>query len=107
MLRELDAEPGDGGFELRARLGLEGELGLDRARDAGGEQRLFLCHGQRPERGEGLAVVLDLQPVEGKPRAVRQHRLTRRPALAKSASFMRIVGRSAVSRTAMSRACAL
>ena len=81
MLREFDAETRDGGFELRARLGLEGELGLHRARDAGGEQRLLVGLRQGPERGEGLAVVLDLQPVEGNARAVRQHRLARRPAL--------------------------
>ena len=38
MSGEVGVEPGDGGFEL----GLEGELPLGRARDAGREQRLLL-----------------------------------------------------------------
>ena len=79
MLREVDVEPRDRGFELGPRLGLEGELALDRPRDAGREQRLLLGLGQGPESGEGLAVVPDLQPVERQVRAVVQHGLARRP----------------------------
>ena len=79
MAREVDAEPGDGGFELGTGLELEGELGLHRARHAGGEQRLLVGHGQGTERGEGFAVVLDLQPVERQAGTVRQHGLARRP----------------------------
>ena len=76
---EVDAEPGHRGLQLRTRLGLERELRIDRARDAGGEQRLLVGLRQVPERGEGLAVVLDLHPVECKAGAVLQHRLARRP----------------------------
>ena len=103
MGREVDVEPGDGGFELGPRLGLEGELPLHRPRDAGREQRLLLGPGQRPERREGFAVVLDREPVERQVRAVCQHGLAGDQS-AKSASFIRVVGRSGVSLTAMSRA---
>ena len=54
---------------------LEGELALQRARDAGGEQALLVRLGQRAERGEGFAVVFQGEPVEGEVRAVGQHRL--------------------------------
>ena len=79
MLREVDVEAGDRGLQFRARLGLEGQLALHRARDAGGEQRLLLGLRKRAQRREGLAVVLDLQPVEGETRAVFEHGLARAP----------------------------
>ena len=43
MAGEVDIEPGDRDLQFRACQGLEGELPLHRARDAGGEQRLFLA----------------------------------------------------------------
>ena len=79
VFREVDVEPGDRGLQLGTRLGLEGELAFHRARDAGGEQRLFLGLGKRAECREGLAVVIDGEPVEAETGAVLQHGLARAP----------------------------
>ena len=79
MLREVDVEAGDRGLQLGTCLWLEGELPLYRPRDAGGEQRVLLGLGERTHGREGLAVVLDRQPVEAEPRAVLQHGFARAP----------------------------
>ena len=74
---EVDAEPGDGRFQLGPGAVLEGELALHRARGAGREQALLAGLGQSPQRREGLAVVLHGEPVERERRAVGQHGLAR------------------------------
>ena len=79
MRRELDVEPGYGGFELGPGIRLERELAVDRAGDAGGEEVLLVGLRERPERREGLLAILDLQPVEGERGAVGQHGLARAP----------------------------
>ena len=79
MAGEVDIEPGDRDLQFRACQGLEGELPLHRARDAGGEQRLLLGLRKRAQRREGLAVVLDLQPVEAETGAVLEHGLAGAP----------------------------
>ena len=66
MRREFDIQQGDGRFQLRARLGLEGELALDRPRDAGGEQRLLLGRQGKMR----IAGAVELSP-EGEPRRIR------------------------------------
>ena len=76
---EVDAEARHRGLQLRTRRGLECELRIDRARDAGGEKRLLVGLRQFPQRGEGLAVILELHPVEREAGAFVQHRLARRP----------------------------
>ena len=105
MLREVDVEPRDGGFELGTRAVLEGELALHRPCDRGREQHLLVGPGEFPERRETDRVVVPLHPLE----RVGGTNLPRiaSPGLqdAKSSSFVRVVGRSAVSLKAMSSAC--
>ena len=64
MGREVDVEADGRGFQLGPGVGLKSELALDRARDRGREERLLLRLRKRPQGGEGLAVVLMVQPVQ-------------------------------------------
>ena len=79
VLREVDVEPRDGGFELRTRVVLEGELALHRPCDRGREPLLLVGAGQCPERREAGRVVVALHPLEGVVGPVREHRLAGAP----------------------------
>ena len=79
MLREVDVESGDRGFEYGPGVRLEGELSLERARDRRREDDLLLRLGQRPHRREGGVFVLVLHPGQGEACRLYEHALARTP----------------------------
>ena len=102
MPRKIDIETSDGGLEFGPGAGFEGELTLDRARDRRREQRLLLRPGSALIAAKAAASSSSF--IQSRERPERSA-IMASPGLqaAKSSSFTRAGGLSAVSLTAISR----